>query len=255
MAVGLLLAGSAPAVPSLHAQAPPQYRAGQLGCAVFAETVRTRVRAEEAGVPWEESGVRDGVLVVRARAAGPALEIEAWYDSLAVTQDARSGRVSPDTDGLVGGRWQGLLTPGGAVELRARPFVPDDLRAVADLADALLDFFPPLPTAAIAAGETWTDSLGLAIRRLADSAGAARYRWSIRSRSAPAFAADTSVRLRQEAEDDGQVAWDASEGPLAWDRDVTVETRVVQSRWSGSHRGRVEQAIRVRRLRDHPACH
>lgn len=254
-AVALLLLGSAPVASSLEGQAPPRYAASALACAVFAETVRTTVRAQEAGVPWEETGTRFGLLVVRAQPAGAQLAFEAWYDSLAIAAETRTGRVVPDTDGLVGGRWQGLLTPNGAVALRTRPFVPEEVRAVSDLAEALLDFFPPLPTAAILPNTSWTDSLGLTMRRLADSAALSRYRWTIRSRSAPVLEADTTVRFRQQADEEGQVAWDAVQGAAGWARDVTVETQVTQAGRGGRpYRGRVAQQIAVRRVRDHPAC-
>lgn len=251
----LLLLGSAPVALPLAAQEPPRYTAASLACAAFAETVRTTVRAQEAGLPWEETGTRAGVLVVRARATGTQLAFEAWYDSLTIVAETRTGRVVPDTDGLVGGRWQGILTPSGAVALRTRPFIPEEVRAVSDLAEAPLDFFPPLPTAAIPPNAGWTDSLGLTIRRLPDSSATARYRWTIRSRSAPVLEADTTVRLRQQADEEGQVAWDAVEGAMRWARDVTVETQVMQGQRNGrAYRGRVAQQIAVRRLRDHPAC-
>lgn len=254
-AVALLLLGSAPVGSSLAGQEPPRYTAASLACAAFAETVRTTVRAQEAGLPWEETGTRAGVLVVRAQAVGVQLAFEAWYDSLTIVAETRTGRVVPDTDGLVGGRWQGILTPSGAVALRTRPFVPEEVRTVSDLAETLLDFFPPLPTAAIPPNASWTDSLGLTVRRLSDSAAAARYRWTIRSRSAPVLEADTTVRLRQQADEEGQVAWDAVQGAASWVRDVTVETQVMQGPRGGrAYRGRVAQQIAVRRLRDHPAC-
>lgn len=254
-AVALLLLGSAPVGSSLAGQEPPRYTVASLACAVFAETVRTTVRAQESGLPWEERGTRFGLLVVRAQPAGAQLAFEAWYDSLTITAETRNGRVAPDTDGLVGGRWQGLLTPGGAVALRARPFIPDEVRAVSDLADALLDFFPPLPTAAILPNTSWTDSLGLTVRRLSDSAATARYRWTIRSRSAPVLESDTTVRFRQQADEEGQVAWKALQGAVGWVRDVTVETQVTQAGRGGrAYRGRVAQQIAVERVRDHPAC-
>lgn len=254
-AVALLLLGGAPAGSALAGQEPPRYTAASLACAVFAETVRTTVRAQESGLPWEERGTRFGLLVVRAQPAGAQLAFEAWYDSLTIVAETRNGRVVVDTDGLVGGRWEGLLAPGGAVALRTRPFIPDEVRAVSDLAEALLDFFPPLPAAALPPNASWTDSLGLTVRRLPDSATAARYRWTIRSRSAPVLESDTTVRFRQQAEEEGQVVWPAQQGALSWVRDVTVETQVTQAgRGGGAYRGRVTQEIAVRRVRDHPEC-
>jgi hypothetical protein len=246
-------------LPQAQAQSPPRYDASRLACAVFEERVRTEVRAQEAGVPWEETGERFGRLVFRARAEDRAIRFEAWYDTLFVRHDARDGRLLPDTDGLVGGRWEGRLTPTGSVELTTRPFMPPDLRAVSDLSDALVDFLPPLPAAAVAVDGRWTDSLGLSMRRIADSAAAtgpvARYRWTIQSRGAAPVDADSTLRIRQEAQDEGQLAWRDDIGVLGWSRTVTVETQLVRAaRGGSSHRGRVEQQIRVRRVTSPAAC-
>jgi hypothetical protein len=217
--------------------------------------VRTEVRAQEAGVPWQESGERFGHLVLRVRADSAGAWFEAWYDSLTVRYDARDGRLDPDTDGLIGGRWEGRLSPTGAVELLARPFMPPGLREVSDLSDALLDFLPPLPATAVPVGKSWTDSLGLTIRRLPDSAGTARYRWTIASRSTLPVEADSTLRVRQEAEDEGQFAWEERLGVLEWSRRVAIETRLARTgRDAGSHRGRVVQQIRVRRLASDARC-
>lgn len=249
----------APVPWSLAAQAPPRYTAAPLSCAAFEESVRTEVRAQEGGVPYEERGDRFGRLVVLGVPDARGVRFTAWYDSLTVAHLGRAARLEPDTDGLIGGRWEGWLTPSGAVELAVRPFMPPELLAVSDLSDALADFFPPLPGSAMAPGTTWTDSLGLTMRRLADSAArsgaVARYRWTILSRSAPPLAADTGLRLRQEAEDEGQLAWLDEAGVLGWRRTVTVETQVSRGpRGPGTHRGRVRQEISVRRITDPAAC-
>lgn len=254
----LVLLFLAPPFSPLAAQAP-RYDAARLACAVFEERVRTEVRAQEAGVPWEEAGERFGLLVFRAHAEDGGLRFEAWYDSLVVRYDAREGRLVPDTDGLIGGRWEGRLTGTGAVELVTRPFMPPDLRAVSDLSDALLDFLPPLPDAPLAPGARWTDSLGLTVRRLADSSGASgqvtRYQWTIRSRGTLPVEADSTLRIRQEAEDEGQFAWRDDVGVLGWQRTVTIETQLARAtRGGSSHRGRVVQEIRVRRVTTPAAC-
>jgi hypothetical protein len=246
-------------LPRAQAQSPPRYDAARLGCAVFEERVRTEVRAQEAGVPWEETGERVGRLVFRAHPEDGAIRFEAWYDSLTVRYDAREGRLEPDTDGLIGGRWEGRLTATGSVELVTRPFMPPELREVSDLSDALVDFLPPLPAAPIAPGASWTDSLGLTVRRLADSAAArgpvARYRWVIKSRGALPVEADSTLRIRQEAEDEGHVAWRDDLGVLGWTRQVTIETQLARVGRSGSsHRGRVVQVILVRRVTNGASC-
>jgi hypothetical protein len=237
----------------------PTYRPAQLACAVFEERVHTKVRAQEGGVPWEETGERFGRLAFRAQPVGDGLRFEAWYDTLAVSYDARSGRLTPDTDGLVGGRWAGHLSGSGAATLTTRPFMPPELREVSDLSDALIDFLPPLASAAVAVGGRWTDSLGLTVHRLADSAtvsgAVARYRWVIVSRSDPPLEADSTIRLRQRAEDEGQLAWRDDLGVIAWDRTVVIETQLSRALPGGdTHRGRVEQRIRVRRVTFDDTC-
>lgn len=255
LAVSLLTSPFSPG----FGQSGPRYAAAQLGCAVFEERVRTEVRAQEAGVPWEETGERFGRLVFRARPEDGAIRFEAWYDSLTVRHDARAGRLEPDTDGLVGGRWEGRLTANGTVALMTRPFMPPELRDVSDLSDALVDFLPPLPTALVAPGGSWTDSLGLTVRRLADSADSrgpvARYRWVIKSRGALPVEADSTLRIRQEAEDEGQFAWRDDLGVLGWSRQVTIETQLARAgRGGSSHRGRVVQVILVRRVTTGASC-
>ena len=239
--------------------AAPRYEVRQLTCAAFRETVRTTVQAQSGGAPYQEQGQRRGLLVVRARPGNGGLHFEAWYDSLYVRYDAREGRLVPDTDGLIGGRWEGELTPEGTVELATRPFIPPDLRAVSDLSDLLLDFFPPLAAAPVAAGATWTDSLGLTVERLRDSLGEAgvlrRYRWRIVSHGAPPLGEDTTVRIRQEARDQGRLVWNDRDGAVAWQREIAIDTRLASGgRRAPPYRGQVVQRIEVLRVGDHPAC-
>lgn len=234
---------------------PPSYTAALPGCAAFLERVRTEVRAQQGGAPYEERGERTGVFVIRFGAGAGGRPFEAWYDSLAVWYDARAGRLVPDTDGLVGGRWHGTVGPTGGVILTVRPFQPPELRAVTDLSDAPLDFLPPLPTVALAPGGSWSDSLGLTIERLSDSAAGVveRYRWQITSRTEPPMEQDSTLRLRQEADDKGQFSWSRRDGPRGWSRTVVITTDV-GGRTAGAYRGRVEQRIDVRRVTDPPQC-
>lgn len=257
MRAGSILIPVVWAAATAAAQSPPAYHHATLSCAAFLEQVRTEVRAQRGGPPYDEGGGRIGILLIRTEGDAP-LQLTAWYDSLVVWYDGVSGRVTPDTDGLIGGRWEGTITPTGEVALTARPFIPPDLRAVSDLSDALLDFFPPLASVAIPTGSRWTDSLGLEIARLADSAAAAgpvqRYRWKIGSRSEPPMPGDSTARLRQTASDEGTLAWLSGVGPLGWRREVAIETEVVGPAVRLPYRGRVVQRIQVTRITDHPAC-
>lgn len=253
--VGLLLTARGSL---LTGQEPPRYDPGALACAAFQEEVRTSVAARRGMEGWQERGIRTGILVVHALPGAARFDFEAWYDSLAVSWHGRDDLIHPDTDGLVGGRWRGSIAPHGEVVLAERPFIPPELRAVSDLSDALLDFFPPLPTTALSPGGRWTDSLGLEIERLGDSAASdetlERYRWRIRTEGSPA-APDTTVRLRQDIHDEGLVAWSRRRGPIIWRREITVQARIDPARGPRSPvQSRVTQEIFVQRSTGSHRC-
>jgi hypothetical protein len=144
---------------------------------------------------WQERGFRRGLLQVRATPSEKGLAFESWYDSLTVDYTSPQGKVTPDTDGLVGGRWTGTILPQGQASLVDRPFMPPELAQVSDLSDEMVDFFPPLATVGLAIGAEWSDSLGLEVERLRDSTGGGerlfRFRWRITSHGG-----DTPARSR-----------------------------------------------------------
>ncbi len=109
--------------------------------------------------------------MIRARDTLGGVAFDAWYDSLALARGSPAGELRPDTDGLLGGRYRGLLGPDGGYTAQARPFVPDEVAEVADLGAALDDLLPPLAPVALAPGQTWRGP-STVIRRLADTAGA-----------------------------------------------------------------------------------
>ena len=244
----------------LLAQGAPRYTAELLRCSAYLEEVRTTVDARRGMQGWQEKGLRRGLLQVRATPSEPGFAFEAWYDSLTVEYTGIEGKVTPDTDGLIGGRWTGTILPHGQASLIDRPFMPPELAQVSDLSDELVDFFPPLATIALAPGKEWTDSLGLEIERLRDSTAAGerllRFRWRITSEGGGAPAVpDSSVRLRQDIEDEGTMAWSASRGPVAWRREIQVSTRVGAGRRGGTpSEGRVTQLVTVRRITNAGAC-
>lgn len=244
----------------LHAQGIRRYDAESLKCAAFAEEVRTTVDARRGLEGWQERGTRRGLLQVHANPVPQGLEFEAWYDSLTVEYTRPDGTTVPDTDGLIGGRWRGLLRPHGEATLAERPFMPPDLAQVSDLSDQMLDFFPPLATSPLAVNGRWTDSLGLVIERLQDSAAAGerleRYRWRITSYGgAGPTVLDSAMRFRQEIEDEGTLAWSASLGAMAWRREIVVNTRVGANRRGGTpSEGRVTQRVSVRRVTIPGSC-
>jgi hypothetical protein len=209
---------------------------------------------------WNERGNRTGRLLLMALPGDGPMRFEAWYDSLAISHDGRSGLVHPDTDGLIGGRWRGTISPHGEVVLEDRPFMPPELMAVSDLSDVMLDFLPPLPVVALRSGGKWTDSLGLEVERVKDSAASGetveRYRWRISSGGgALPIGDDSTARLRQTIRDQGVVAWSRQRGPLSWRREIVVEARVDATRGPRSPvQSRVTQVVSVRRIDDLRHC-
>ena len=167
--------------------------------------------------------------------------------------DSEQDSLNPDTDPIIGGRFRGLLSADGRYRAEARPFVPDPLLEVADLARSLDDLLPRLPPRLPAVGETWADGTGLEIRRLADSAGTGpvyRFRLTIRRDVAEASLRGDSLplKLRQSVREDGTFAWGLREGLLRRDRQVTVETYVpAEARVGRPVQARIEQRIVLER--------
>ena len=109
-----------------------RYTADQLACVSLHETSHGRLDTQTGAHLRHETLGRDGVLQLRARPAGSTIAIEAWYDSLALSRVSPETTLSPDTDGLLGGRYRGQLSPVGGYSAVARPFVPDEVAEVAD---------------------------------------------------------------------------------------------------------------------------
>jgi len=219
-----------------YAQAPPaaarfRYTAPQLDCAEFTEHSTARLDSQTGTRVRRETITRDGLWRMRATAE-PGLAVEAWYDSLSLARETAQGTLAPDTDGLLGGRYRGTLTPAGAYTARARPFIPDPVAEVADLSRAMEDLLPPLPPVPLAVGQRWTDSTGLELRRLADSSGGGRTirRLELHSRTESRQADirnDTlALPASQITEEEGRVAWDPDRGLLRRERHIVVETSV-----------------------------
>jgi len=224
-----LLTGAAayPAAP-----APLRYTAAHLDCATFVDHAAGRLDAETGARRRRETLSRDGILRVRAHAADSGIALEAWYDSLTVSRVSPEATLNPDTDGLLGGRYRGALSPDGRYEPRARPFVPDAVAEVADLGRLLDDLLPPLPPRALAVGDAWSDGAGLELGRLPDSVahGRSLVRLALRARSASNQATirgdTTGLKATQVTTETGEVDWDATAGLLRWVRHIVVETSV-----------------------------
>jgi len=122
------------------------------------------------------------------------------------------------------------------------------------MGSALDDFFPPLPPGMLRPGESWSDSLGVTIRRLPDSAlsGVPLYRFALEARRRATSAGtegDTlRLQLRQTSQEQGTYVWHPLLGVLRRDRLIVVETTVPPSRSvPQAVRSRIEQRITVER--------
>jgi len=237
------------------AQQRLEYNASQLNCARFLETVQASILTASAGRVREQTTGRTAVWQFRAEPAIQQVKLEGWLDSLELWRKSNEGTIRPDTDGLLGGRYRGLLSGAGSFQRQVTPFVPEEVAEVADMGRALDDFFPPLPQAAIRAGQAWTDSSGLTVRRLADSSmsGVALYRFELesrhRSRTARTSGDSAGLSLRQVAVERGRFVWHPLVGLLSRERRIVVETAVPAGRTIRQPvNARIEQRITV--LRD-----
>ena len=231
----------------------PAYDARTIGCAKFAESVRSTVQSSYGAVRRTEQVGRDGVLMVRARPDSGGLAVEAWYDSLVVFREGPEGRVVPNAEGILGGRYRGTLDPWGDYLAEVSPFVPAAIREVFDFARVVLHFFPPLPRVAIAPGREWSDGAGLTIWRVADSAAAggpvSRYRWTRREAWEEGVAAgDSTVTVHRAEVENGSLRWGDAAGPLGWESSVVAAIEFP----GGAGRTEVTQQVRVRRMAE--AC-
>jgi hypothetical protein len=230
LAATVLLTGASVAA----AQAPAEFRytSDQWRCVSLQERSRGVLEAETGLRRRRETLSRDGAWRVRGQPGPLGIVIEAWYDSLALSRQSPEGTLAPDTEGLLGGRYRGTLSPSGRYVATARPFVPDEVAEVSDLGAAMDELLPPLPPAALAVGERWGDSAGLEIRRLPDSMAGARTvrRLALRARAdadrATVRGDTTAIAARQVTVEEGQVDWGATEGFLRRTRHIVVETSV-----------------------------
>jgi hypothetical protein len=239
---------------------PPAYATPQLHCARFAETSRSDTETETARGAVKATTERDGIWSFRARDSGGGISLEAWYDSLSLRRRGAESEVSADTDGLIGGRYRGLLRPSGAYTELVQPFVPDEVAEVADLAAAARDLLPPLPPVALGPGESWRDA-GIELTRLPDTTVAGRslrhYRLDARAEASQAMPhGDTvPVPLRQTTAERGDIYWSPVAGLVRRTRDITVDATIPSGgRIRQPVRSRVVQRVELTRLPSQPAC-
>jgi len=237
------------------------YSAAQLDCARFMETGESKILTEAGGRTRRQTSTRRGTWQFRATASGRELALEGWLDSLAITRRSEETAITPDTDGLLGGRYRGTLSRTGHYTPQVHPFVPDEVAEVAGMTEALNDVFPPLAGRSLAEGETWTDASGLTIHRQPDSvaSGTRLHRFELRKQEkvqTAASAADTvPLEVEQRSEEIGRFVWHPQAGLLRRERTIVVETTVPPSRTvRQAVRSKVEQQITLARLLPAPGC-
>jgi hypothetical protein len=213
-----------------------RYGSSQINCARFLETAESTILTQYGSRSQEQTSGRSGVWQFRAQPAVDAVALEGWLDSLVLWRRSKESTIRPDTDGFLGGRYRGTLSSAGVYLSQARPFVPDDVAEVANMATALDDFFPPLPPRPLRPGQAWRDSSRVTVRRMADSglSGVPLYRYELEARrenrSAPVAGDTTVLRLRQVSEERGTFVWHPSLGLLRRDRRIVVTIQVPASR-------------------------
>lgn len=202
------------------------YPVRALDGATFVESIRTDAITRVAGAEHRRFVRRDSRFSVLLQ--GDTLVVSA--DSVALGETADGRNRAMDTDGFVGGRFRLRLDPAGRATLIERPFVPDDIGEVSDLGRAMDDFFPPLPPE-MAVGAGRTDSAGREWRRIADSSGIRRFRWTHhRVREGTEQVGDSvPAAISESTQEANALAWSARRGPLSWRRriasDVTTRLR------------------------------
>ncbi|HSE66445.1 MAG TPA: hypothetical protein VLB12_05645, partial [Gemmatimonadales bacterium] len=176
--------------------------------------------------------------------------IESWFDSLMVWRAEPTGKRWVDTDGVIGGRFLGLLYPGGRYFRIDAPFVPGEIAEITNLTAALDDWFPPVPGALLDVGQRWQDSTGWIISRQSDQKNLQRYRVvgnrTLYSRLGGDSLADTAQQVERET---GLMLWDPAAGLMRWDRAIEAEASIPASdELPRGAQTRVEQTIRLERV-------
>lgn len=223
------------------------------------ESIESKILTEAGGRIRRQTSIRKGSWQLRAVPGDTGIRVEAWLNTLTIARRSEEASISPDTDGLLGGRYRGTLSATGSYSATTRPFVPDEVAEVADMATALDDFFPRVPPRSLKVGEAWSDSMGLVIERVPDSltSGAALQRFDLRKQEKSQLGASArdTVELEQESTEVGRFVWHPQRGLLRRDRSIVVETTVPPSRSvRQAVRSKVEQRLTLTRTSDAPRC-
>lgn len=252
--VGLVLLASF--ATSLAGQQPrPAYEAGALDQSSYIQRVHAVITTRTGRSSARDTLDRVGVLSLRARPVVGGLELLVWFDSLTLRRATAAGVLRPDTDGLIGGRYGGRLTPDGRYTAQRTPFLPEGILEVEDLAGEAGDLLPRLPPIPLLPGESWSDSLGMiTISRLEDSTAQGRRlrryrleRQSLRTESRVAPDSNRYAVSRTETET-GRFVWDARQGVLRWTREITSEAEIPAGRpFPRAVRSEIQQRIQLER--------
>jgi hypothetical protein len=214
---------------------PPRYATEMLACAAFREEVRTDIRSESGSALRQETAGRSGLLIIQAVRSDSGSQVTAWYDSLTIWRQGPEGRIEPDAEGLLGGRWRGTLSAEGRYAGSQVPFIPDEVAEITDLSGVMGEFFP---------------SLAPEVLRAVPDRGS-RYRWSVKTRADTTSAVNDTleVPMRRESEEEGTLTWDRRLGPVQWERTITVTGGIeAKGPIKRGIRSVVTQRIRVTRL-------
>lgn len=213
---------------AVHAQGAlaPTYRAEDFRCARFTERALSDIEIVSGSGDATGKAGREGVWIFCARDTLGGVALEAWYDELKVWREVGKRRTEPETDGVLGGRFVGVLGATGGIALERRPWVPESVRETSDVGAALDDLLPPLPPYQLQVGENWRSGDTLEVQRLSDSAGLQRYREQGEKRIPlpPALADSLRPDLKQVVITRGQYTWHSAQGLMYADR--RIETRL-----------------------------
>jgi hypothetical protein len=210
----------------------PRYAPLLLDCARYQVQVETEITIQSGRERTREHSERLGVMVLKASAQDSLVRLEAWYDSLALWREGDGERLTPDTDGLIGGRYRGTLTPLGGFTATDTPFVPDEIAEIADLSNALGDLLPQLPPERLRLGASWKDDFGTVISRSTDGRinghPVERYRLVRRStrEESRVLPDSTEVKASRVESETGVFSWSAELGLVRWERDLTEQVSV-----------------------------
>ncbi len=203
----------------------------------YTESVRATVTTRSGASVRERRLFRDALY--RFTAHGDTTVV--FADSILLAEVEEGVRHEVDVDAVIGGRW--MMVGRRVVE---RPFVPQEVSEVSDVAVAMDDFLPPVPPVLTVGGEV---HVGLTHwHRLDDSSATVRYRWRTTATRDSTFMVADSVPLQasEDRTESGVVTRSASGRQIAWRREI-------MSRVSSTVRGRtvhaeVSQVITVQRV-------